>query len=231
MFGYRSSTVWPLKALVMAFALVLAPTFAVKADPCDDARKAADAADPNVAKAVSLGARSMLDDDPVDKQKTVCEEKKVWLAIARETVRRHEMVDRACGTRVRWQTCDTACAREQLRKSETESADVCSSEAIKKAQASKEELEKKRQQVKAEIDNADVCTHIELVLDKSEASNPEWPAWIKACNETDRDVCTRAWFSLERVGIPTTGLTCRPNAQERASKRALEKEMKSSVNR
>jgi hypothetical protein len=234
MFGYRWSAVSLLKALAMALALALAATAVAKADPCDDARKAFDAIDPNVAKAVRMAERIVFNDDPADRQKAVCEERKVRVEIERELVRRKERVDQACGARIRWEKCDTACAREELRKTQRDAAHECDParipEAVRKAQQEKEEKEEVEKKLNEESrrmsDNAGACMHATMA-DKSDVSKPQWPAWIKGCNESDRDICTNAWFTLEGSGIPTTGLTCRPNAQERANRKRIDDEMNS----
>jgi hypothetical protein len=175
-----------------------------------------------------LAPRAIFNDDPADRQKAICQEKRAWVDLERELMRRRELVEQACGGRVRWEKCDTACARTQLRKTESEAAYECDparvGEAVKKDQQEKAKLNEESRRIGETMDG---CMHVTMALEKSEASKPEWPAWINACNGNDRDVCTLAWFSLERAGIPTTGLTCRPNEQERARKKRVDDEMNS----
>jgi len=225
MFGYRQSAVSRLKTLAIALTFVLAPAFAAQAaNSCDDARKVLDQIDPNLQKAIAMMTRIVFNADPAETQKALCEQSKLWAEVEKESVRRHESVDQACGARIRWEKCDTACARKELRKKEKEAAYQCDparvTEAVRNAQQEKEKFE-------SDIRNTDACTHVVLALDKEEASNPEWPAWIRACNGADRHSCTQAWFTLERIHLSTKELTCRPNAEERAENKRIEKEVNS----
>lgn len=211
-----------IAAATLIFALfVSAPALA---DACSTARHSADKADKAlINRTLTTLGHVLFNDDPASRQKAACENERAFLELSNEALRYHRDVDRACGKRIRWTKCDTACVEHDVRKQEQKVAHECNpariTEAIEQARHEKEERDKKMQ---AESDRMmpliEACQNLTEYRKKT-ATEAEWTGWIRDCNKMDRSFCVAVWFSLEESHVATAGLTCSPTAAEREKRR------------
>jgi hypothetical protein len=228
-----------LKVVLVSMTLFGVAATPAIADSCADARREADRADNALlTRSVDTFGKLLFNHEPASRQKATCENERVILEMDKDVLRRHRIVDNACGNRIRWKTCDTACALRAVRKQEKKVAYECDParipEAIEKARLEREEIDRKRrkenEEMNAQIDREwpfiEACSNLSR-LQRSIATDAEWADLLQKCNKAERRWCITAWFRIEKAGIPTSALACRPNDGERAEEKRREDEANS----
>jgi hypothetical protein len=217
--------------LVMAGLVLVCGAAPALADACSTAVDEAMTVDGTIlTKSVQSVATLLYTDEPAARQKAVCEHERALLGLIEDSLRRHRAADRVCGNKIRWVNCDTACAASRVQAQERKVAHECNParipEAIEKARlekaerdrAMKKETEEMNARVNRQMPFIEACMNLGASSMKT-AAETQWAGWIRDCNKAEKDICAGTWLSLEEKQVPTTGLTCRPTADQRAERK------------
>jgi hypothetical protein len=201
--------------------ILLSSVFSAKADQCADAKKTFDK---HTISTVNPFTDQLIKDlypaDRFESQKQSCETRRQMLADEKKSLELRRAVDRACGSRIDWKTCDTACAVKGLEKSEQETAYECDPARMTDIQKQIDAEKKKEHEENVSIEG---CVEV-ISANKGDDAKPAWPSQIKSCNALDTDICNHAWLHLEEVGVSTAGLACPPSKEMRAEQKRISDE-------
>jgi hypothetical protein len=206
-------------AFIAAFSLT--PSYSARADECDIAYSAYKRKHPTLdpkevikqmnenlfgpdLKARVETMRRLTDEE---RQASQCEIARKVLSEQRDRMKDQRRVVAACGSRFR-STCDDACLAMQIEEDKQRADHECDPARI-------EEIRQRERNLKSSAANFEMC--IERFNDPVEENleDPDWPAWIKACNGAGQDRCAHIRLMLEDRGLSTRGLTCVPTEKDK----------------
>jgi hypothetical protein len=125
-------------------------------------------------------------------------------------------VDAACGSRIQWTFCDNVCLARHLEEDKQKADYECDPARF-------EEIRQRARNFKSLEANFEMCIGRFTDPVEENLEDPDWPAWIKACNGAGQEQCASIRLMLEDRGISTSGLTCIPTEKDKEQYRRFSK--------